>query len=386
MRILIVSNTYPPADISGVGALAQEMADQLAANGHYVRVITRQALDDDRVVGIGGPKGWFPWLAGLAFLRLSNRAPFDLIHVHESDGVFVTLFVRLARLLRRPTGRVRVLATLHVSYVREKRSVRDVRANGAVVSRPTPAELTFRRLRVPLHILAGKWICRLADAVATPSEVTAGELRADYGARVVAVIPNGVGEMQAAPRGSGDHGNPVVLYGGALRSRKALAVLLVALVELRRSFPRATLLLAGDGEQRSALERQARELGIVEAVRFLGAVPRQEMARWYGSVDIFCLPSIYEGFPVTILEAMSVGLPIVATTVAGIPEAVEEGVSGYLVEPEDARALAAALGRLAGDPALRRRMGTAASRTVRERYTIRAISARYFALFEELTG
>ncbi len=150
MRILIVSNTYPPADISGVGALAQEMADQLAAGGHFVRVITRQAPgDDDRVVGVGGRKGLFPWLAGLAFLRLAAETPFDLVHVHESDGVFVTLFTRLARFFGRPAGRGQILATLHVSYVRERRSVRPIRANGQVVSRPTPAELTFRRFRVP---------------------------------------------------------------------------------------------------------------------------------------------------------------------------------------------------------------------------------------------
>ena len=386
MRILIVSNTYPPADISGVGALAQEMAEQLIAGGHDVRVITRQATDESHVIGIGGLKGLFPWLAGLAFLRLASAQRFDLVHVHESDGVFVALFARLARWLGRPAGRSQILATLHVSYEREKRSVRAIRANGEVVSRPTRAELTFRRFRVPLHILAGKWVSRLADAVVTPSQVTAEELRSDYGAQVAGVIPNGVSETQPVSSELSEDGRPVVLYGGALRSRKALAVLLVALVELRRDFPAATLLLAGDGEQRPALERQARELGLERAVRFLGAVPRQDMSRWYGCVDIFCLPSIYEGFPVTILEAMSAGLPIVATAVSGIPEAVEEGVSGFLVPPEDAHALAAALKRLAVDADLRRKMGQAGSRAVREQFSIRAISARYFSLFEELIG
>jgi glycosyltransferase involved in cell wall biosynthesis len=108
------------------------------------------------------------------------------------------------------------------------------------------------------------------------------------------------------------------------------------------------------------------------------------MGRWYRAADIFCLPSIYEGFPVAILEAMAAGLPVVSTSVSGIPEAVEAGVTGLLVEPEDAAGLTRALERLAADAELCRDMGNNARRLVRERFSIHRICAAYLELWQRL--
>ncbi len=394
MRILIVTSTYPPADISGVGVLVSELAHQLAGGDHHVRVLTRRPpAGDPYALGVRGPKLLFPLTAGWRYLRLMAASPFDLVHVHESDGVFVVLLHRFARLLRRRSGRPPLVATLHVSYVRERRSVRAIRADGQVVSRPTAGERLFGWVRAPLLSLLGRLTGRLADAVVAVSRVTAGELEEDYGVAVEAVIPNGVSwwppehpsEGDVAADSEDDAGPwPVVLYVGRMRTRKAVAVLLEAFSRLLRSCPRASLILAGNGEHRDALERRTRTLGITPSVRFLGAVPREKMGHWYNVADIFCLPSIYEGFPVVILEAMAAGLPVVSTTVSGIPEAVDEGVTGLLVEPEDAGALAQALGRLADDAELCKEMGENARRTVRQRFSINKICAAYVDLWQDL--
>ena len=390
MRVLLISNTYPPADISGVGVLVHELARQLVDGAHHVRVLTRRPPPDDAYAsGVGGPKLLFPLRAGWRCLRMVTASSFDLVHVHESDGVFAVLLARLARWLNRSCT-PRLVATLQVSYVRERRSVRPIRAGGRIVSRPTASERVFAWLRAPLHSLLGRLTAHWSDAVVAPSQVTAREIEEDYGAPVEAVIPNGVSwwpdddsDSDAARKPGDTDGDPwpAVLYVGRMRTRKAVAVLLEAFAGLLRNQPQAHLILAGDGEHRQALEQRARSLGIGQAVRFLGAVPREQMGRWYRAADVFCLPSIYEGFPVAILEAMAAGLPVVSTTVSGIPEAVEDGVTGLLVEPEDAAGLTGALECLAADAELCRDMGQAARRLVHERFSIDTICAAYLELW-----
>ena len=386
MRILIVTNTYPPADISGVGTLVFELARQLDATGHTVRVLVRRAADEDRLAErLPGAKPLFPLRAAARFVALARRGRFDVVHLHESDGVLVAMAVRLARLLGRPAGAARVVATLQVSYRRERWAVRPLVVDGRTVARPTAGERLFAWVRAPLLSLAGRLTSRLADAVVAPSRATAEELESDYGCRVAAVIGNGVTPLELPPRPPAG-GGVELLYAGRLRTRKAVAVLVEAFARLRERAPATRLRLAGDGEQRPALEDQARRLGLGESVRFEGAVPHDRMPELYAAADVFCLPSLYEGFPLAILEAMAAGLPVVATRVAGNPEAVEDGVHGRLVAPEDPAGLAAALLELVEDEEGRREMGRRARRRVEEEFSIERIGGAYRELWEELAA
>jgi glycosyltransferase involved in cell wall biosynthesis len=175
-----------------------------------------------------------------------------------------------------------------------------------------------------------------------------------------------------------------VLYVGRLRTRKAVAVLLEAMSVLARRRPDLRLVIAGDGEQGPALRRRAALPDLEGRVEFAGPLDREQIAQWYRRVAVLCLPSTYEGFPVTIVEAMAAGLPVVATRVAGVPEAVEDGVTGVLVEPEDAEGLAAALDAVLEDVDLRRKMGKAARRAFERRYTIDRVAQAHFALYARL--
>ncbi len=386
MRILIVTNTYPPADISGVGTLVFELARQLDATGHAVRVLARRAADDDPLAErLPGIKVLFPLRAAARFLRLARRRRFDVVHLHESDGVLVALAVRLARVFGRPTGGARIVATLQVSYRRERLSVRPLRVEGRVIARPTAGERLFGWVRAPLLALAGRLTARLADAVVAPSRETARELETDYGCRVARVIANGITPPALPPRPPAETGVEV-LYAGRLRTRKAVAVLVEAFATVHHRAPHARLRLAGDGEQRAALEAQVQRLDLADAVHFEGAVPHARMPELYAAADVFCLPSLYEGFPLAILEAMAAGLPVVATRVAGNPEAVDDGAHGRLVEAEDAAALAAALLDLIEDRESRQRMGRQARRRVEEEFSIERIGAAYRELWEGLAG
>jgi glycosyltransferase involved in cell wall biosynthesis len=151
---------------------------------------------------------------------------------------------------------------------------------------------------------------------------------------------------------------------------------------LQRGFE-AEMLVVGEGSLRESLQQLAARLGIADRVQFSGLVPN--VPEFLRSVAISVLPSLAaEGLPLTILEAMATGLPVVATDVAGAGEVIEDGVSGLLVPPGDEQALADALARLAADDALRARMGSTAVAVVQERFSFETIAHRMEAVYQEV--
>src|SRR4029077_6144931 len=120
------------------------------------------------------------------------------------------------------------------------------------------------------------------------------------------------------------------------------------------------LLLVGDGPDREHLERYAHELGVIKRCLFVGY--QEEVARFYDASDALLLPSVNEGTPVSVIEALAAERPAVATRVGGTPDVIRDGVDGYLVDVGDADELADRLARLAADPDTRRQMGTAGRR------------------------
>ncbi len=138
----------------------------------------------------------------------------------------------------------------------------------------------------------------------------------------------------------------------------------------------------GDGALRGELEGRARAADV--DARFHGFVD-DFPARLHG-LDVFALPSRADNFPVSILEAMASGLPVVATRVGGVPELVADGETGLLVEPDDAPALARALDRLGGDPELRARLGAGGARRVAERFSADGVARQMLSLYGRLCG
>lgn len=185
-------------------------------------------------------------------------------------------------------------------------------------------------------------------------------------ARKVRAIPNGVDvERFAAPQPAALDPRPTLGIGAdelllicvaRLEPQKGHGVLLEALAHLEPDVrARLRLVCLGDGALRQQLEEQTVALGLSERVVWAGYCPHIE--RWLAVADVFVLPSFYEGLPLVALEAAAAGRPVVATAVDGTPEAVGDGDNGLLVPAGDATALAAALARLAADPALRRALG-----------------------------
>jgi len=177
--------------------------------------------------------------------------------------------------------------------------------------------------------------------------------------------------------------NAVILALGRLTKTKGTYDLLSAVSRIVSEVPDVQLMLGGDGEH-DAVKRRARELGIEDRVHVLGWVTGTEKNVYLASAMVFAQPSYFEGLPVSILEAMSAGIPVITTPVGGIPDAVRNDQEGILVEPGDIAALSAALLRILTDESLRQRLGQSSRRTVNERFHANRVVPQVEALYAKL--
>ena len=229
----------------------------------------------------------------------------------------------------------------------------------------------FRPISSPREILRQRLIAIGVDRYVAVSAEMARSLRATplFPARKIQIIRNAVDvrRFQKASGGAlrrslgGDPARPIVLTLARLDAQKGLFDLLEAAARV----PEANFVLAGDGKERKRLEATARMLAIDGRVLFLGH--REDVPELLAACDLFVLPSLYEGLPLSVLEAMAAGKPVIATAIGGTEEAVSNGETGLLVPPHDPPALAATIRSVLSDPPLGRRLGLAGrERAIRE--------------------
>jgi glycosyltransferase involved in cell wall biosynthesis len=234
-------------------------------------------------------------------------------------------------------------------------------------------------LPVPGLRLRGRLLQRLVTRVSA-ARVSVGYrssrlLESIVGLRegTVLTVHNGVPAPAAHPPAAAQDGLRVAAICRLVR-QKGLDVLLQAMVEV----PEVRLTIAGSGELESDLERLVTKLGLTERVDLVGWVdPCSVLSR----VDAVVLPSRNEGLPLVLLEAMHTGLPVIATSVGSVPEAIEDGVTGLLVPPEDHGALAGALRELASSSEIRTRLGAAAKVRAQQEFSPEAMAAGYDKIY-----
>jgi phosphatidylinositol alpha-1,6-mannosyltransferase len=195
-------------------------------------------------------------------------------------------------------------------------------------------------------------------------------------------------DPEPARRKYGLDGGPWLLTVARLDHHKGIDTVIRALPAVRAAVPAARYAVAGIGSRRETLERLVAELGLGDAVRLLGFVPDEDLPSLYRAADVFVLAShrfdlLVEGFGISVVEASASGLPVIGSRSGGIPEAVREGVTGLIVEPEDPGAVATAAIRLLGDESLRRRMGHAGRAAVEEYYNWDRVAADLRRIDEE---
>ncbi|WP_120716546.1 glycosyltransferase family 4 protein [Tsuneonella amylolytica] len=203
----------------------------------------------------------------------------------------------------------------------------------------------------------------------------------------LAIVRCGIDLSAMPPRR--DHGAMVdralyIVCVGRLSPEKGYSVLIEAVARLTHKGHRVTVDIVGDGPGRDDVEMAIREAGLPDAIRLLGAMPEARTLETIAGADIMVLPSFMEGLPVVVMEAMAIGVPVIASRVAGIPELIEDEVTGLTVTPTDDSALASAIERLAADEDLRRKIVAAGKERVFAEHSIAETAYRMKALFDKV--
>lgn len=234
----------------------------------------------------------------------------------------------------------------------------------------------------PLQWLA-RWFARRADRVVVLSPEWQGKLASRLPGARLFIIPNGVAALPAKTSVN-KFGEIMVLFLGGLGKGKGVWDLIAVMANLD---PRCHLvLIGGEGDPGivAALEPEIYRLGIESRVHIIGPAVGEAKFRWLNGADIFVLPSYAEGVPISMLEAMAAGLPVVVTPVGGIGSVISDNKNGLLVEPGNQTQLCNAIQSLANDAALRQRLGDQAKADCLENFGVEKSVAAYLKLYDEL--
>jgi glycosyltransferase involved in cell wall biosynthesis len=355
VRVVLVSGIWPP-DVGGPASHAPALATALLEAGHAVEVVTTAAA----------PPAPRPYT--VRWVSRSRPAPLRHLAVvreiaaaaHDAQLVYATTMVRraalAATLARRP------LVVKLVADEAYERALRSGRFAGTLED--------FQRLeggpRVRLVRVTRTTALRRAARVVVPSAYLR-DLALGWGLRPerLTVVPNPAPALPTLPtrdQARTAHGMRgfTLVAAGRLTPQKALGDALAALARARA----VELIVAGEGPERDALERRARELGVADRVRFLGGRSRDDVLGLFRGADAAILTSAWENLPHSILEALAVGTPVIATAVGGVPEVVRDGENGLLVPSGNVEAIAAAIDRLCANPTLRASLAAAAAPSV----------------------
>lgn len=263
---------------------------------------------------------------------------------------------------------------------RSSRSVPHVACIKGVLGDAVRFENGFTRASMAFQSQLEAKHARRADLVITISRYCAERIEELYGVRGAVVVPELIDlnywrNLLCANPSSPDPEKFIVLAVCRFYPRKRLDLLLQAGARLREAIPQLEIRIVGNGPEWGRLQQRWRELRLEKIVHWLGDLSDARLAGEYNRADVFCLPSVQEGFGIVFLEAMAAGKPIVAARAAAIPEVVRNGI---LVEPENSEALAEGIGRLYRDPGLRRALGAAGLRDV-ESFEMNRVAARFLS-------
>jgi glycosyltransferase involved in cell wall biosynthesis len=353
-RVVLVGKG--PPDRGGIAAFLQALQASDLAAWHDLRLLNLTRDEVPRSGRLTAANVRRTLKDTLTVWRASGDA--DIVHVHTALVPHVTLArAGMLALAARSRG---ARPVLHAHSGKVQRWL---------VSRP-------RRLAARAALLPAK-------RVVAVSEGGRRALRPAAGGRL-RLIENGV-DVGAFSDGPTGNGIPRVLFAGVLTPRKGVVDLLRASALLDRRGASHELVLAGGvPDEGPEAEAVVREAAAGSPARFLGPLAHEEMPALYASVDVFCLPSWWEAMPLSVLEAMAAGLPVVASNVGDVPRVVQDGASGLLVPPRVPEAVADALEALLRDAGMRRAMGEAARARVAEAFdlaeTVRSVDALYLEL------
>lgn len=399
LTICLLSQQYPPGVVGGIGRLTRDLAGGLAGRGHNVHVLTRgsqnlNTVDFEHGVWVHRlvedqtepppPEGMAVpphlWRHSARMLRelrrIAETRPIDIVEapIWDVEGLAAIL-----------DGSFRVVTSLHTPLRKVVENNPDWQAHMTAEKAAAYEQLARAEILV----------AQRCQAVRANSRAVVETMRNCYGVEFPAgklfIAPHGM-EDRAGGKVAPKSGSFIdVLYAGRFEGRKGTDVLLQVIPELCQKHSRARFILVGEdrtlpggstlGQEFRARHRRA---GFLNRVIFPGEVPDETLESYLAGCDIFVAPSRYESFGLVFLEAMMFGKPAIGCRAGGMPEVIEEGVTGLLAEPGDAPSLAAALDTLLADAAKREALGRAGRDRYLAHYTREKLTERTLQLYRQV--
>ncbi|HVP93340.1 MAG TPA: glycosyltransferase family 4 protein, partial [Acidobacteriota bacterium] len=373
LHICMITREFPPKE-GGIGSYVYNLSKELVRRGHQATVITRGSSRQIRKTVVDG--------IGIFEVPFIPVYPFHLL-VH---GVFVQRV--LESIWPKPT-----LVHLHTPVVPVIKTLIPI-----MMTVHTPSRVDARYQEMSnLYLMAAKVqsmliypsieleLMKRSRKVTTVSYSVAEELR-EYGLKPcdIAVVGNGVDEEIFTPSNVEEQGNRYISCTGGLRGRKGLFDLLNCAAYVVKEIPTMKFVITGKGPFLNMLKKKAKRLGIEKNIIFPGFVKKDRLIQIYRNATIHVIPSTYEGLPTVLLEAMACARPVVATAVGGTTEVIASGINGFLVPSKAPEEMSETILNLLGEPQLRKAVGTAARRTVEERYTWSKITDNILSCYESI--
>jgi N-acetyl-alpha-D-glucosaminyl L-malate synthase BshA len=366
------------ASIGGSGIVATELGKVLALGGHQVHVISSDmpVRFGDYQTGLLFHRVETPsyplfreqqYILSLAnkVVQVSRDVGLDIVHAHYAIPHATAAYLARQVLASKPGAAVpRIVTTLHgtdITLLGVDRSYSEIVRFGIEQS----------------------------DGVTAVSERLRADTYRDLGvASEIRVVPNFVDcakyrrrDVSALRASLAPGGEPIVIHVSNFRPVKNVEAVVRVFAKARHRVP-LRLLMVGDGPDLAEASSLARTLGIGDSVQFLGE--HDQVVPLLSAADVFLLPSVQESFGLAALEALACGVPVVASRVGGLPEVVEDGVSGYLHAPNDLDGMAQSIVTMLSDRPLHRRLSAAAARTAHDRFCDTRIVPIYEAYYEEI--
>lgn len=380
LRVLMVIGRYRPR-IGGTEIQAERLARTLVRKGVVVEILTGREHGLTRYEqhdGIHIQRLWIPDVGipllnaialgvGLYRAVLKRHRRFDILHAHNA---YYPAYVSVAAATR--LGKP---SLIKIASSGERLDLEMLARQASLVGR---------------H--AANYLAQHTSAFVALNEQIAAALKAwGISEQRIVHIPNGI-EVPALiqPKTRSAYrkrlnlptGRPLLLCVGSLRAVKNQSLLIAAVQRLAEHGQDVTLILLGDGSLRPTLERQVEEHNLSDQVIFGGRVTN--VLDYLYAADLFVLPSLVEGLPNALLEAMSVGLPCVASDIPGNRAVIQPDVNGLLFESRNVAQLANAIAELLADQARAASLGRRARETIESRYSIESVADRYLAMYREL--
>ncbi|MCL5949760.1 MAG: glycosyltransferase family 4 protein [Candidatus Bathyarchaeota archaeon] len=355
----------------------QRLSEELTARGHEITVFTSSNTAKQSVAKVNGVRVFslkqmskiynVPIVPSL-FWRLLHEEKPDVIHAHQypvffSDVAAATSWLRNIPLL------------LHVHVVSEAKSA----LSGFISDR--------------YYSTLGRHTLQTADTVVVPSLAYKTKLQKMHLNREkIQVIPYGIDTRKFQNNAKSEafktryncQGSKVILSVGRLNYQKGFQYLIKAMPSVLHQIPNVKLIIVGEGEQLSYLRQLSKSLGVSQSVIFTGAISQAEIPNAYSAADVFVLPSLFESFGISLIEAQAAGKPVIGTRTGGVPEALVDGETGLLIDPGNFEQLEVAIVQALSDKDLAWKMGQRGIKFVETRFSIHAVVNSITKNYEKL--